>query len=107
MTHPPPLDDAALRRLDGAGLEQRYEDLRQRIFARYEDVERAVERGEATQAAATEAALVDVEPLIAQARRLHDERVRRLRARARRWWIATASVALAGSALVLWLLARS
>ena len=43
------------------------------------------------------------EPLIEQARAVHSERVRRLRLRARRWWIATVAVAVIGSALIVWI----
>ena len=99
----PDASPAALRALPGAELDALYADLHRRVFACYDgidDLPRA--RIEAAQADARRRA----EPMIEQARAVHEERVRRLRLRARRWWIATVAVAVAGSAGIAWLLLR-
>ena len=90
----------ALRRLSGSELEALYGDFHRRVFAFYDGIDELPEsRREAAQVAARRRA----EPLIEQARAVHDERVRRLRLRARRWWIATVAIAVAGSAGIAWL----
>lgn len=95
---------AALRALPGAELDALYADLHRRVFACYEGIDDLpAARRETAQAAARRRA----EPMIGQARAVHGERVRRLRLRARRWWIATVAVAVAGSAVIAWLLLRS
>lgn len=92
-----------LRRMSGAELEALYEDFHRRVFAFYKGIDDLPEsRREAAQAAARRRA----EPLIEQARAVHGERVRRLRLRARAWWIATVAVAVAGSAGIAWLALR-
>ncbi|QCO66899.1 hypothetical protein E4582_12270 [Luteimonas yindakuii] len=95
-----------LRRLPGAELERRYAQLHRDVFALYEEAEATSDASPRERDAAHARAQARAQPLIEQARRLHDERVRRLRVRARRWWWATGIVAVAGGALVLWLLAR-
>lgn len=94
---------AALRALPGTELDALYADLHGRVFACYEGIDELPERRrEAAQGAARRRA----EPMIEQARAVHGERVRRLRLKARRWWIATIVVAVAGSVGILWLLVR-
>ena len=94
---------AALRALPGSELDALYADLHRRVFACYDGIDELPPRQlEAAQVAARRRA----EPMIEQARAVHDERVRRLRLKARRWWIATAAVAVAGSAGIIWLLLR-
>lgn len=97
------LSAEALRRMPAAELDALYEDYHRRVFAFYDGIDELPEaRREAAQAAARRRA----EPLIEQARAVHEERVRRLRLRARRWWIATVAVAIAGSAGIAWLALR-
>jgi len=92
-----------LRRMSGKELEALYEDFHRRVFAFYDGIDKLpASRREAAQAAARRRA----EPLIEQARAVHQERVRRLRLRARGWWIATVVVAVAGSAGIAWLALR-
>ncbi|MGO1541263.1 MAG: hypothetical protein ACTHXB_06460 [Luteimonas sp.] len=94
---------AALRALPGAQLDALYADFHRRVFACYEGIdELPAARREAAQAKARRRA----EPMIEQARAVHEERVRRLRLKARRWWIATVAVAVAGSAGISWLALR-
>lgn len=94
---------AALRALPGAVLDALYADFHRRVFACYEGIdELPAARRESAQSAARKRA----EPMIEQARAVHDERVRRLRLKARRWWIATVAVAVAGSAGIIWMLLR-
>ncbi len=93
----------ALRRLSGRELEALYEDFHRRVFAFYDGIDELPEaRREAAQVAARRRA----EPLIEQARAVHNERLRRLRLRARRWWIATIAIAVLGSAAIAWLTLR-
>ncbi len=90
----------ALRRMSGKELEALYEDFHRRVFAFYDGIdELPASRREAAQVAARRRA----EPLIEQARAVHEERVRRLRRRARGWWIAAITVAVAGSLGIAWL----
>jgi len=97
------LSPEALQRMPAAELDALYEDYHRRVFAFYDGIDELPEaRREAAQAAARRRA----EPLIEQARAVHEERVRRLRLRARRWWIATLVVAVAGSAAIAWLALR-
>lgn len=90
---------AALQRLSGSELEALYADFHRRVFAFYEGID---DLPEARREAAQVRARNQAEPLIEQARAVHSERVRRLRLRARRWWIATVAVAVIGSALIVW-----
>lgn len=102
---PAPVDTSPerLRALQGDELDALYAEFHTRVFACYDEIEQVPERRrEAALARAQQRAA----PLIEQARAVHDERVRRLRRKARRWWIATALVAVAGSAAIAWLLMR-
>lgn len=92
-----------LRTLAGSVLDARLRDLQARAFAIYEAAAQAAERGDldAYPHAEREAA-----PLIAQAQAFNDERVRRFRARARRWRIAAIVIGVLGAALVAWLALR-
>lgn len=93
----------ALGALPGSELDALYADLHRQVFACYDGIDDLPEsRRDAAQVKARRRA----EPMIEQARAVHAERVRRLRLRARRWWIATVAVAVAGSAGVAWLLLR-
>lgn len=102
-----PGDTAALRALSSAELERRYADLHRQVFACYEDADLAVESGRLGREAATARAEAQAAPLIERARALHAERVRRLRLRARRWWIAAGATLAVGGAAIAWLLARA
>ncbi len=91
----------ALRRAGNDALSEALQDLQREAFAVYEAAASAAEGGDATALARAE---VDVAPLIARAQAVNDERVRRLRARARRWWTATVAVAAAGIGAIGWVL---
>ncbi|WP_149195785.1 hypothetical protein [Luteimonas suaedae] len=99
-----PVAPEALRRLSGRELEALYADLHRRVFACYDEGERAAEAGCVDRDTATARAQARAAPLIEQARAVHAERVARLRRRARRWWIATVVVAIAGCGTIAWLL---
>lgn len=102
-TAKPDISPEALRAMPGDALDALYAEFHSRVFACYDEVDRVPERNrEAALARAQQRAA----PLIEQARAVHDERVRRLRRKARRWWIATAAVAVAGTLGILWMLAR-
>lgn len=92
------------RTLPNAALERRLHTLQQEAFALYEAAAAAADAGEGEGAFAR--AEHETAPLIAEARRLNDERVRRLRARARGWRNAAIAVAVVGALLVLWLVQR-
>ncbi len=95
------------RGLSNGELERRYAALHREVFALYESAQGgagADTTREGTDAAHRQAQ-ARAQPLVEQARRLHQERVRRLRRRARRWWWATGAVTVTGTALVLWLIA--
>ncbi len=92
------------RGLPNAELEARLHALQRQAFALYEEAAAAADAGEGDAVfARAERATA---PLIAEAKRLNDERVRRLRARARAWRIAATAVAILGTLLVLWMLQR-
>lgn len=96
------------RGLSNGELERRYAALHREVFALYESAQGGA--GADTTRDGTDAAhrqaQARAQPLVEQARRLHEERVRRLRRRARRWWWATGAITVTGTALVLWLIAR-
>jgi hypothetical protein len=70
----------------------------------YEDAALRAEANPARAEMAYAQAEAEAAPLIARARALNEERVRRLRLRARRWHTAAITVALAGTAAVaVWL----
>lgn len=91
-----------------ANLDALLHDLQKRAFDLYEDAALRAEADPARAEAVYAGAESEAAPLIAQAKALNEERVRRLRTRARRWWIAAIAVAIAGTAaLAWWSLARS
>ncbi|MBB1473563.1 hypothetical protein H5368_10995 [Luteimonas sp. MC1782] len=94
-----------LQALSNAELEARLQDLQRRAFEAYEDAALAAEaRDDRTAYARAEA---EVAPLIAEARAANDERVRRLRRRARAWRNAGLAIAVAGSAAISWIALRA
>lgn len=94
-----PRPEPDLRTLPAADLVARIEALQKRAFARYEDAARLADEERDAGAAAQHYARAEAEcaPWIAEAKALNDERVRRLRARARRWWITVVAIAAAGA----------
>lgn len=92
------------RALSNAALDTALDAARAEAFAQYEQ---AAQVADAAPKRATQV-YADVEarvaPLIEQARVLNDERVRRLRARARRWRNATWVILVIGVAAIAWLL---
>lgn len=94
------------RTLDNAALVARIEALQKRAFDRYEAAAaQADDTPDADAAARLYAqAEADCAPWIAEARALNDERVRRLRLRARCWWIVTAAIAVAGAVALAYLM---
>ena len=98
------VDPAALTH---AGLETRLHALQKRAFEIYEDAALRAEADPARAEAEYARAEADAAPLIAEARALNDERVHRLRKRARTWrWLAVAT-ALIGAVVVAWLVLRA
>jgi len=98
-------DDPAA--LTHAGLETRLHALQKRAFELYEDAALRAEADPARAEAAYARAEEDAAPLIAEARALNDERVRRLRRRARTWrWLAIA-IAIIGATVIAWLVLRT
>ena len=98
------MSDANARALSNAALEARLHELQRRAFEVYEDAALAAEARDDRGAYAR--AEAEVAPLIAEAKALNDERVRRLRARARAWRTAGLSIAAVGAAAVGWLATR-
>ena len=92
-----------LQRLSGSELDALYQEFHHRVFAFYEGIDDLPEK---KRKAAQVRARNQAEPLIEQARAVHDERVRRLRLKARRWWIATGAVAVVGSLGIAWVALR-
>jgi hypothetical protein len=87
-----------------AQLDALLHDLQKRAFDIYEDAALRAEANPARAEMAYAQAEAEAAPLIARARALNEERVRRLRLRARRWHTAAITVALAGTAAVaVWL----
>lgn len=95
---------AVPRALTNAALDRALHALQADAFAQYEQAALVADASpkRATQVYADVEARVA--PLIEQARVLNDERVRRLRHRARRWRIATWAVLAVGLAGIGWLL---
>lgn len=92
------------RMLSNTELDARLHDLQRRAFALYEA---AAQRAEAQDGEAAYAhAETQAAPLIAQAKALNEERVRRLRARARRWRHAATAVGALGLGVIAWWMAR-
>lgn len=94
------------RKLDNTALDARLRELQKRAFNLYEEAAQRAEGEPAHRDAFYAQAQDDVAPLLTEAKRLHDERVRRLRLRARRWRRATLAVAALGLALLARLLWR-
>ena len=92
------------RALPNAELDARLQELQRRAFAIYDAAAEAAET--ARDDAAYARAETEVAPLIAEAKLLSDERVRRLRARVRVWRVAAVVVAALGVAVVAWLVVR-
>ena len=95
--------DAAPQALSNAELVQRIEDLQSRAFALYEDAALQAEADPTRAEAIYRQAEHRAAPVIESARVLNDERVRRLRVRARRWRSIAMATAVVGSAALLWL----
>jgi hypothetical protein len=94
-----------LHALSNAELESRLQDLQRRAFEVYEDAALAAEaRNDRDAYGRAEA---EAAPLIAEARAVNDERVRRLRRRARTWRNAGLAIAVAGTAAVSWIAMRA
>ncbi|MBJ6981597.1 MULTISPECIES: hypothetical protein [unclassified Luteimonas] len=94
-----------LHALSNAELEARLLDLQRRAFEVYEDAALAAEAREDRKAYAR--AEAEAAPLIAEARAVNDERVRRLRRRARNWRNAGVAIAVAGTAAISWIALRA
>ena len=89
-------------KLPHARLDALLHELQRRAFDVYEDAALRAEANPAQAELAYARAEAEAAPLIAQARTLNEERVRRLRRRVRVWrWLAIA-VALAGIAVIAW-----
>lgn len=92
--------------LSHARLDALLHDLQRRAFDVYEDAALRAEANPAQAELAYAQAEAEAAPLIAQARTLNEERVRRLRRRARVWrWLAIAT-ALAGAVVIAWIATR-
>jgi hypothetical protein len=94
------------RALSDADLNARLHALQKRAFDRYEAAAARAEDEPAHATAIYAQAEDEVAPLIAQAQRLNDERVARLRRRSRLFRRLAAAVAVAGAAVVAWLSMR-
>lgn len=93
--------------LSNADLDARLRELQQRAFAVYEAAAQAAEANPGADGDAAYArAEAEVAPLIAEAKSLSDERVRRLRRRARFWRNAAVAVAVIGGAFIAWIALR-
>jgi hypothetical protein len=82
-------------------------DLQKRAFDIYEDAALRAEANPANAEVAYAQAEAEAAPLIAQARALNEERVRRLRQRARMWRRAAIAIAIIGTGVLIWLSMRS
>lgn len=93
--------------LTHAQLDAQLHALQKRAFAIYEDAALRAEADPAQSDAAYARAEADAAPLIAQAKALNEERVRRLRGRVRLWrWLAIA-IAVVGGGIVAWVLTHA
>lgn len=91
------------RALPNAELDARLHALQKRAFAIYDA---AADATDADSDARMTRAEAEVAPLLVEAKLLSDERVRRLRARARLWRITAVVIAVVGGIAVLWLIRR-
>ena len=96
MNTPSPAD------LSHARLDAQLHELQKRAFDIYEDAALRAEANPARAEVAYAQAEAEAAPLIAQARTLNEERVRRLRGRARAWRRAALAVAVIGIAAISW-----
>jgi hypothetical protein len=92
------------RALSNAELDARLQELQRRAFAIYDAAAEAAET--AGDDAAYVRAETEVAPLIAEAKLLSDERMRRLRVRVRLWRMAAGVVAVLGGCAIVWLMMR-
>ncbi|MCD9027176.1 hypothetical protein LDO26_02965 [Luteimonas sp. BDR2-5] len=99
------MNDIPATPLSNAELVRQIQDLQARAFEVYEDAALQAEADPARAEAIYRQAEQRAAPLIESARVLNDERVRRLRARARRWRIIALATAVVGGAVLLWLVA--
>ena len=97
------------RALSNAELDALLQELQRRAFAIYDAAARDAEDSSsgAGDDDAYARAETEVAPLIAEAKLLSDERVRRLRARVRVWRYAAATIAVLGGGAIVWLMTRS
>lgn len=102
------MTDTDPRALSNTELDARLQQLQRRAFAIYDAAAAAAEHSspDAGGDDAYTRAEAEVAPLIAEAKLLSDERVRRLRARVRMWRAAAVVVAVFGVAVVAWLVIR-
>lgn len=94
------------RCLTNPALDARLRELQKRAFDLYEEAAQRAEAEPYHRDAYYAQAQERVAPLLIQAKRFNDERVRRLRLRARRWRRATLAVVAVGLAALAWLLLR-
>jgi len=93
-------------KLPHARLDALLHELQRRAFDVYEDAALRAEANPAQAELAYARAEAEAAPLIAQARTLNEERVRRLRRRVRAWrWLAIAT-AVVGAAVIAWVATR-
>ena len=85
-----------------AQLDALLHDLQKRAFDAYEDAALRAEANPAQAEVAYAQAEIEAAPLIARAKALNEERVRRLRKRARAWRNAAIAVAIAGIVAIAW-----
>ncbi len=95
--------DGAPASLPNARLEALLHELQKRAFDIYEDAALRAEADPAQAEAAYAQAEADAAPLIAQAKALNEERVRRMQRRARAWRNAAIAIAITGAGVLVWL----
>ena len=88
--------------LPNARLEALLHDLQKRAFDIYEDAALRAESNPAQAEAAYAQAEAQAAPLIAQARALNEERVQRMRRRARWWRRMAIATAIIGAVIIAW-----